>query len=96
MFCTQLDNCTPFVHIFDIIFLFASELEEPKIGLLGKGLLTALCENGCKCIGERYQTMSACGACCPNSLPNDKILDRSKLKAFADNKINVTKEFKFV
>ena len=25
-----------------------------------------------------------------NSLPHDKILDLSKLKAFADNKINVT------
>ena len=27
-----------------------------------------------------------------NSLPKDKILDRSKLKAFADDKIHVTKE----
>ena len=26
-----------------------------------------------------------------NTLPNDKILDWSKLKAFADNKMNVTK-----
>ena len=26
-----------------------------------------------------------------NSLPNDKLLDRSELKAFADNKMNVTK-----
>ena len=33
MFSTQLDNCTPFVHIFDIIFLFTPELEEPKIGI---------------------------------------------------------------
>ena len=31
-----------------------------------------------------------------NSLPNNKILDRSQLKAFADNKINVTKTLKFV
>ena len=31
------DNCTPFVHIFDIILLFA-EFEEPKIGIGGKGL----------------------------------------------------------
>ena len=30
-----------------------------------------------------------------NSLPNDKILDWSKLKAFADNKINATEKFKF-
>ena len=30
-----------------------------------------------------------------NSLLNDKILDWSKLKAFAENKINVTEIFKF-
>ena len=31
-----------------------------------------------------------------NSLPIGEILDWSKLKAFADDKINVTKELKFV
>ena len=31
-----------------------------------------------------------------NSLPNDKILNWSKLKAFADDKINVTVKLKFV
>ena len=31
-----------------------------------------------------------------NSLPNVKILDRSKLKAFAEDKINVTEILKFV
>ena len=31
-----------------------------------------------------------------NSLPNDKISDRSKLKAFADNKVDVTEKLKFV
>ena len=31
-----------------------------------------------------------------NPLPNDKILDLSKLKAFADDKINVTQKFNFV
>ena len=31
-----------------------------------------------------------------NSLPNNKFLDWSKLKALASNKINVTEEFKFV
>ena len=30
-----------------------------------------------------------------NSLPNDKILDLSKLKAFADDKINETQKLKF-
>ena len=29
---------SPFVHIFDIISLFAGELEEPKIGTSGKRL----------------------------------------------------------
>ena len=27
-----------FVHVFDIISLFAAEFEDPKIGILGKGL----------------------------------------------------------
>ena len=31
-----------------------------------------------------------------NSLPNDKNLDQSKFKAFADDKTNVTKKLKFV
>ena len=31
-----------------------------------------------------------------NAVPNDKILDWSKLNAFADDKINVAEEFKFV
>ena len=31
-----------------------------------------------------------------NSLPNNKILDQSKLKALADDKINVTEKLKFV
>ena len=29
---------SPFVHVFDIISLFAAILEEPKIGISGKGL----------------------------------------------------------
>ena len=29
---------SPFVHIYDIISLFAAELEEPRIGISGKGL----------------------------------------------------------
>ena len=31
-----------------------------------------------------------------NSLPNDKILDQSRLKAFADDTIKVTQKLKFV
>ena len=30
---------SPFVHIFDIISLFAAEMKEPKIGISGKGLM---------------------------------------------------------
>ena len=31
-----------------------------------------------------------------NSLPNDKVLDLSKFKALADDKINATKKSRFV
>ena len=37
MFSTQI-IVSPFVHIFDIISLFAAELKEPKIGISGKEL----------------------------------------------------------
>ena len=37
--CFQLNHITvsPFFHIFDIVPLFAIELEEPKIGISAKG-----------------------------------------------------------
>ena len=54
-------NLSPFVYNFDIIPLFAAELEEPEIGISGKGL----------------------------TLLSDKFLDRTKLKAFADDKLRV-------
>ena len=38
MFSMQSENCIPFVNIFDIISLFAAELEDPKIDISGKGL----------------------------------------------------------
>ena len=38
---------SPFVHIFEIISLFAIELEQPKIGIFGKGLMShALTKRG--------------------------------------------------
>ena len=39
--CFLLNQITvsPFVHIYDIISLFAVELEKPKIGISGKGLI---------------------------------------------------------
>ena len=33
---------SPFVNIYDIISLFVAELEEPKIGLSGKGLTSVI------------------------------------------------------
>ena len=38
--CFQLNQITvsSFVHIFDLISLFAIELEEPEIGISSKGL----------------------------------------------------------
>ena len=38
MFSTQSDNCILICPYFYIISLFAAELEEPKIGISGKGL----------------------------------------------------------
>ena len=42
--CLQPNQLTvfPFVHIFDIISLFAVELEQPKIGKSGKDLTNLL------------------------------------------------------
>ena len=37
-FLLSLKIVSPFVNISDIISLFAAELEEPKIGMWGKGL----------------------------------------------------------
>ena len=39
-FLLNQKNVSPFVHIFDTISVFVAELEEPKIGLCGKGLGT--------------------------------------------------------
>ena len=38
LFLPNQITVSPFVHIFDIISLFTVELEEPKIGISGKGL----------------------------------------------------------
>ena len=41
---------SPFVHIFDIISLFAAEFEEPKIGISGEGLNSRFYLSQIKCI----------------------------------------------
>ena len=38
MFSTQSENCIPICQYFYIMSLSGSELEEPKIGMWGKGL----------------------------------------------------------
>ena len=48
MFSTQSDNCIPicpYVHIFDIISLFAAEFEGLKIGISGKGVKYYFCQS---------------------------------------------------
>ena len=37
MYSTQSNTCTPFVHIFDIIFLFAADWKSPKLAYEVKG-----------------------------------------------------------
>ena len=39
---------SPFVHIFDIIYLFAADLEEPNIVISGKCLIKQRSFNKCK------------------------------------------------
>ena len=41
MFSTQSDNCIPIFQYF-MTSSFAAELEEPKIGISGKGLKSSL------------------------------------------------------
>ena len=62
---------SPFVYIYDIISLFATEFEEPKIGIWGKGLtstphnilsklLAAFPHNNCKNNGQRWERNEPC------------------------------------
>ena len=47
---------SPFVHIFDILSLFAAEFKEPKIGISGKGLTWRSKESVDKCTAFRDKT----------------------------------------
>ena len=86
MFSTQT-TVSPFVFISDIISVFVAELEEPEMGISGEGL------NKNTILGCQHLAV-ACFQL--NSLLNNKTSDWSKLKAFADDMINVTENFKFV
>ena len=113
MFSIQSDDCIPICPYFWHRF-FAVELEEPEIGVSGKGLngpdkvsfRKHWEENGnswklafspfprmfstftktCFIISPAFYVMSASFL----TLPNDKILDLTKLKAFAEDIINAT------
>ena len=50
MFSTQSENCIPICQYYDIIPLFAAELEEPKTGMWGKGLMGE-CNTSSECVG---------------------------------------------
>ena len=64
----------PFVHIFGIISLFGAEFEKPKNGKSGKGLIEYL---------THYHPIQYNSIV--NPLPDNKILDWSKLKQIADD-----------
>ena len=40
MFSSQSENCIPTCQYFNIISLFVADLEMPKIGISGKGLIS--------------------------------------------------------
>ena len=48
------------------------------------------------CLIDYWKELAYCRILCFNSLPNNKFLNWSKLKAFADNKLNLAEKMKFV
>ena len=66
-----------------------------RLGSQGRQKVS-LCGNGLKGVIYWQGAQFGWGGGGINPLPKDKILDWSKLKAFADDKINVTKKLKFV
>ena len=65
----------------------------------GQNVLPPVKSQDCEVKGYRHKPLEAyvdATYIFVNSLPNDKILDRSKLKALADDKINVIEKLKFL
>ena len=50
---------------------------------------------GCLKSGLRAKVLMICHATNISKLPNDKVLDISKLEALADDKLNMTQELEF-
>ena len=70
-----------FVHVFDIISLFAAEFEKPKIGLTGKGLNFIFFFSAMFCTLLYAGPINVCltSTSCM-SQPHNKIVDLSKFK----------------
>ena len=77
-----------FFNLFDIVSLFAAELEELKIGMCGKGFSDFLSVNFLhihrSCNLTSYLVVRQNGNKI-NPFPKKQILDPSKLKEFADD-----------
>ena len=84
----QFRNWTPKVAVIGC----PCRMFQPSTLSRSKIRLNALCHLILICTGHK---VNCCCEKCFNTLPNDKLLDVSKLKAFADDKINVTLKQKF-
>ena len=79
------------MHIFDIISLFAAALEEPKIGISDKGLTTyktvqSYTTQSKKKGGDwKHRNCQGNETGLFNPLPDNKLLEWSKLKQIADD-----------
>ena len=81
-------NCVSFDEFFSFLHL---QVLNTKHNFRNK---ENICNQNFLLFPQCFQKLSLSGSF--DSIPNDKILDLSKLKAFAEEKINVTKEMKFV
>ena len=91
--CGRRRNCLykQFLLSHNVFKRFLSQMRQ-KVSLCGNGLSPKGFSKICKCTQNvPHKKCFIPSKISPfNPLPNNKILDQSKLKAFADDKINVT------
>ena len=76
-------------HMVELIQAFDNDVDDLFYTIIGKYRSSVhKAFKSCSCYLTHYHTMPHSDAL--NSLPNDKILDWSELKAFAEDKMNVT------
>ena len=101
VFPTVSKNSVPFSSNLRLLSANSFNFKVSKICCLRKGYV----KNSSKKVNNRVKNILMVPYfCCmgfpfdtyPNSLPNNKILAWSKLKAFVDDKINMTQKLKFV